>query len=291
MSPRNTNASSAPESRPASARSGAASYRVLIATVTAGGGHLQAARALEEVWRQHRAGDVVQTVDLLDLVPRLQRQLYIGTYVNLVEHAPELWGMVFKKTDDSALVATLEPVSSSVRPGLQPAVRQCRRRVQSRRGRLHPLSSRGNHGPPQAARFPRPSPSAWSPTSRLIRSGWMRTWTFTASPPRPPESSLTARGADASSVAVTGIPIAPKFSAPLRRLALRKQLALRHDLPVLLVLSGGFGMGPVAEILDALKQISRPLQVLVVCGRNDELRAATRHARLPPCHSGARLCR
>jgi processive 1,2-diacylglycerol beta-glucosyltransferase len=94
-------------------------------------------------------------------------------------------------------------------------------------------------------------------------------------------ASLTARGADASRVAVTGIPIAPRYSESYPRPRMRKLLALRHDLPVLLVLGGGFGLGPVAEILAVLEQVSQPLQVLVVCGRNDELRAqlATRDFR------------
>src|SRR5947208_12945132 len=78
--------------------------RILIATVTAGAGHLQAAAALEEACRAVRPGDVVEKVDLLDYVSRLQRRVYVQGYVKLVEHAPELWGMVFKKTDNPALL-------------------------------------------------------------------------------------------------------------------------------------------------------------------------------------------
>jgi processive 1,2-diacylglycerol beta-glucosyltransferase len=43
-------------------------------------------------------------------------------------------------------------------------------------------------------------------------------------------------------------------------------------LPVLLVLSGGFGMGPVAEILAELDKAQGQFQTLVVTGRNEELR-------------------
>src|SRR5207245_3881339 len=46
----------------------------------------------------------------------------------------------------------------------------------------------------------------------------------------------------------------------------------RDDLPVLLVLSGGFGMGPVEEILAELDKVERALQIVVVTGRNQELR-------------------
>jgi processive 1,2-diacylglycerol beta-glucosyltransferase len=47
---------------------------------------------------------------------------------------------------------------------------------------------------------------------------------------------------------------------------------LRDDLPTLLVLGGGFGMGPVAEILQELDKVEKPFQTLVVAGRNEELR-------------------
>ena len=61
--------------------------RILIATVTAGAGHLQAAAALEEAWRGLRPADVVEKVDLLDFVSRLQRKVYVQGYMKLVEHA------------------------------------------------------------------------------------------------------------------------------------------------------------------------------------------------------------
>ena len=53
---------------------------------------------------------------------------------------------------------------------------------------------------------------------------------------------------------------------------MRKAHGLRDDLPALLVLSGGFGMGPVAEILAELDKIPTSFQTLVVAGRNEELR-------------------
>ena len=47
---------------------------------------------------------------------------------------------------------------------------------------------------------------------------------------------------------------------------------MRDDLATLLVLGGGFGMGPVGDILHALDKVDRPFQTLVVAGRNEELR-------------------
>src|SRR5437867_5972398 len=77
--------------------------RVLIATVTAGGGHLAAAAALEEAWRSCRPKDVIERIDLVKFFSPLHRKIHADGYVKLVEHAPELWGMVFEKTDDPKL--------------------------------------------------------------------------------------------------------------------------------------------------------------------------------------------
>src|SRR5689334_3147876 len=78
--------------------------RILIATVTAGAGHLQAAAALEEAWRALRPADTVQRVDVLEFTPRLYRKAVAEGYLKLVAHAPELYALIFKKTDNPALV-------------------------------------------------------------------------------------------------------------------------------------------------------------------------------------------
>src|SRR5882762_6554944 len=81
--------------------------RILIATVTAGGGHLAAASALEEAWRAARPDDALEKVDVLDYVPKLHKKIYAEGYVKLIERAPELYAMVFNKTDNPSLMRKL----------------------------------------------------------------------------------------------------------------------------------------------------------------------------------------
>src|ERR1043166_3558324 len=81
--------------------------RILIATVTAGGGHLAAAAALDEAWRALRPGDVVERIDLLKYFSPLHRKIHSDGYLKLVERAPELWGMMFAKTDNPKLARAL----------------------------------------------------------------------------------------------------------------------------------------------------------------------------------------
>ena len=49
-------------------------------------------------------------------------------------------------------------------------------------------------------------------------------------------------------------------------------LAVNLTAPVLLVLGGGYGLGPVREIVAELDKVARPFQTVVVTGRNEQLR-------------------
>jgi processive 1,2-diacylglycerol beta-glucosyltransferase len=86
------------------------------------------------------------------------------------------------------------------------------------------------------------------------------------------KARLLARGATAADIVATGIPISARFASKPDPKAVRKVMGLRDDLPILLVPSGGFGMGPVAQILSELDRVSMVFQTVVVTGRNEELR-------------------
>src|SRR5437016_5153348 len=77
--------------------------RILIATVTAGGGDLAAAAAMQEGWSALRPTDTGEKLGIIQFFGGVHRESHEDGYVRLVEHAPELWGMMFKETDDPKL--------------------------------------------------------------------------------------------------------------------------------------------------------------------------------------------
>jgi processive 1,2-diacylglycerol beta-glucosyltransferase len=247
--------------------------RVLIATVTAGGGHLAAAAALDEAWRASRPADVVDRVDLQKFFSSLHRKIVSDGYLRLVNHAPELWGMVFAKTDKPKMARTLNRVRgifpSNSRHRFGRYVRQTRPDVVLCT-HYFPLETL-NH-----LRHKRggPRPLAVSVVTDFeAHALWMDSCVdLYCVAAEETKARLVARGAKAEDVVVTGIPISAKFSAKLNAKTVRKSLGLRDDLPVLLVPSGGFGMGPVAEILAELDKVATPFQTVVVTGRNQDLR-------------------
>ncbi|HUC85068.1 MAG TPA: glycosyltransferase [Candidatus Acidoferrales bacterium] len=247
--------------------------RILIATVTAGGGHLAAAAALEEAWRAARPADIVEKIDLLTLFSPLHRKIYTNGYVQLIERAPELWGLVFAKSDNPQLLSKLKRMQRKFPSGSKQrfarAVRQFRPEAvlcthYLPLETLTVLREKGNG--------PRPFVTSIV-TDFEAHALWMEAcvdlYCVAAKETR---ARLVARGAAEDSVIATGIPIAAKFSSKPDPKAVRKNYGLRDDQPIFLVLSGGFGMGPVAEILSELDKVSAQFQTVVVTGRNDDLR-------------------
>jgi processive 1,2-diacylglycerol beta-glucosyltransferase len=84
--------------------------------------------------------------------------------------------------------------------------------------------------------------------------------------------SLQERGVAGEKIKVLGIPIDPKFNKKVPKSILRKKLGIRTDLPTVLILGGGFGIGPIEEVVRSFENYKSPLQLVVIAGRNEALR-------------------
>jgi len=187
--------------------------RILIATVTAGGGHLAAAAALEEAWRAARPGDTLKKIDLLTLFSPLHRKLYSDGYVQLIARAPELWGMVFAKSDNPQLLSKLKRIRKRFPSGSN-------QRFARAVGEFKPDAVLCTHYLPletlaalrEKKNGPRPFVASIV-TDFEAHALWMEScvdlYCVAADETR---ARLLARGAAEGSVAVTGIPIDPVFS-------------------------------------------------------------------------------
>ena len=259
--------------------------RILIATITAGGGHLAAAAALEEAWRAERPDDVLERIDLLKFFSPLHKKIHSDGYLALVERAPEIWGMVFAKTDNPKVARSMNKLKrlfpSSSRQKFERHVKQFKPDAVLCTHYLPlellgaPASRRPDRGKKLAGETPAlPGPFVVSViTDFEAHALWMDSCVdLYCVAAEETKARLVARGATAENIVATGIPIAAKFSSKVDVKAVRKNYGLRDDLRVLLVLSGGFGMGPVAEILAELDKVPEEFQTVVVTGRNEELR-------------------
>jgi 1,2-diacylglycerol 3-beta-galactosyltransferase len=86
---------------------------------------------------------------------------------------------------------------------------------------------------------------------------------------------LILNGVAPDKVRLAGLPVASRFCVPASDKArLRSSLGWRIGCPVVLVVGGGEGMGPVSEIAQTISSAGLDCELAVVAGRNQALRAS-----------------
>ena len=76
-------------------------------------------------------------------------------------------------------------------------------------------------------------------------------------------------------VRVVGLPVADKYcKSPGRKSTLRKKLGWTLNKPIVLIVGGGEGMGPLAETAREIDASGLDVGLVIVCGRNQRLQTA-----------------
>ncbi len=92
-------------------------------------------------------------------------------------------------------------------------------------------------------------------------------------PTQPAFEAGLENGMKPEQMRITGLPVHPKFAEALTdKVSARKELGWDPDLPAVLMVYGGDGMGPVYETVKAIDSKKPPCQLVVVAGRNKQLK-------------------
>jgi processive 1,2-diacylglycerol beta-glucosyltransferase len=83
---------------------------------------------------------------------------------------------------------------------------------------------------------------------------------------------LETLGFPPEKISVCGIPINPVFSESKSKPAMREKYGLDTQTPVVILSLGGFGVGSIDTLLNGLRSIRRPVQILAMCGHNETLK-------------------
>src|SRR5260370_10498085 len=91
-------------------------------------------------------------------------------------------------------------------------------------------------------------------------------------------NEFVARGIPPDRVVVTGVPVREEFSRPVEGTAARRAWGLAPRLPIVVAMAGTQGsLGRLHDVVHALLTVERPLQAVVVAGRDERPRGP-----LPP---------
>jgi processive 1,2-diacylglycerol beta-glucosyltransferase len=82
---------------------------------------------------------------------------------------------------------------------------------------------------------------------------------------------LIKHGVVEGRIRIVGIPISVKFLTAYPKQQVSNELGFANDLPSILIMGGGLGLGPFKTIAKDLDALEHNFQMIVVCGRNKNL--------------------
>jgi len=259
--------------------------RIAILHATAGSGHKRAAESLAAALSQMQPSAIVREVDTLVFASGLYRGTYAASYNAMAARAPRLWGVLYHSWASAPVNKSTAPVRLALdRMNLRRLVRV----VESE----SPDAVICTHFLPIEALSPRRGggrlrvPLYCVITDFAAHPFWAFPHVdryFVASAELATE--LAGLGVPSERIEVTGIPVDPKFARTIGRAEARARLGLDLERPVVLVMGGGGGVGPLAEVAVQLAALPPRPQVLVMCGMNRPLRAKIES--LPEAKAGA----
>lgn len=246
--------------------------KILIAYATAGIGHKKAALAVKAALDEMKPADTeVRIIDSLDYTSEFFKWTYLQMYLFMVNKTPTIWGVSYYLTDN---------------PLINLVVAQMRRLnnwFNSKKLREYLLSWKpdviiSTHF--FASEVIGDMKKSGTLGSRLItvitdyrlHSWWIadKTDTYVVAG-EDTRNDLLKWKVEESKIKVLGIPVEPVFSKPVDGKAILEKTGLGDDRLTILVIGGGFGVGPIEEIVKTIDSISRPVQIIAVCGHNEEL--------------------
>jgi len=242
--------------------------RVLILSASSGAGHVRAGQALEQAFRAY-GGCVVEHVDALQYVSKLFQRIYDDAYIAMVRKAPDLMGLLYDRMDQPWQNPKRRLILD--RLNAQPMIRILKR--------VQPDLCIATHFLPAeilawlTAEGKIRARNAVVVTDYDVHASWLfgNMNRYYVALPEAAEY-LAGVGIPRDKVCVTGIPIDPLFETPCSRGEARRKLALAADARILLFAAGGYGVGPVEQLVGDLLALNRAWQIVAIAGKGEDLK-------------------
>lgn len=258
---------------------------ILILSASAGAGHLRAAEAVELALKQTAPEAHVKNIDVLTLATKTFRHIYGRAYLDLVNRAPYVFGYFYDLFDHP------KPENS----------KSDHFRIAIEKLNMHPFIKLLESEPWDMIINTHFLPAEIIASLRNARKLKTRHMTVTTDfethrlwvhKPCEYYSAATDEGAEylhfwgvpMDRIAVTGIPVHPVFSQDKDRKSCLENQGLQGNKPLILLLSGGFGVGPIESLYRGILDVKIHLEIVVLSGRNEELKQRLEKIRAPAHH-------
>ncbi len=228
-------------------------------------GHHRATLALETALKSIDPGTQVMNLNAFNYTNPISEKIINQLYMSVIKTAPGIWDYLY---DNPAVVRNIARIKESVHKfnsvklkrlfdTFRPDVVAC--------SQAFPAGMVADYKKMFGASFK----LVGILTDYIPHAYWIYdTVDYYITPAQDISLRLMERGVPAEKIKPLGIPFDPVFNSKLNKSEIRSRLGLNPSLPVVLMMGGGHGIGPMKTIVKSLRRMRHQVQTIIIAGKN-----------------------
>lgn len=242
--------------------------RIILMYISEVSGHHSATLAIEKAIKILRPDAEILNINAFNYTNPVSEKIINRLYMAIIKRTPQIWDYLY---DNPSVVKKVENIKQAIHkfnsPKLKdlfdkfkPQVVACTQAFPC--GMVADFKKTYNSDIPLVAVL----------TDYIPHSYWVYdSVNYYITPSEEVSLRLIKKGVPPNKIRTFGIPFDPKFNeSPLKSEVMQK-LNLNFNLPAVLIMGGGQGIGPIKTIIRSLEKVKKDLQEIIVTGANKKL--------------------
>lgn len=242
--------------------------RIILMYISDVSGHRNAAVAIEKALKILKPDIQTLSLNAFNYTNPISEKVINSLYMGVIKRTPKIWDYLY---DNPAVIKNLEKIKGAIHKFNSPKLKNLFDRFKPDAivctqafpcGMAADFKKTYNSGIPLIAVL----------TDYVPHSYWVyETIDYYITPSQEVTERLIKKGVAPERIKSFGIPFDPKFNAPVDKARVMQKFKLSNAAPIILIMGGGQGLGPIKTIVKSLEKVKKDIQEIVVAGTNKKL--------------------
>lgn len=244
------------------------SKHILLMHISDISGHKEASSAIERAVHSQGAGVKTLAVNIFDYTGPTTAKIITGLYTKAIKDVPAVWGFLY---DNQAIITSTKIIKQFV-------YSRGYKKIKSLIQDFNPEAVVATQAFPcgVCAEYKKRTGDKFKliavMTDYAPHSYWFENGVdYYVVGSEEVREILIRKGIPKENIKVFGIPIDSKFNEPIEQQKVIEKLKIDKNLPIVLIMGGGQGLGPIEKIINSLDKTKAAFQIILVCGINEKL--------------------
>jgi len=242
--------------------------RIILMYISEVSGHHSATLAIENAIKIISPATEVLNINAFNYTNPISEKIVNRLYMGVIKKAPGVWDYLY---DNPSVVKKIEKLKEIVHRFNSPKLKTLFDKIQPDAVACSQAFPCG-----MVADFKKtyssPLPLVAVLTDYIPHAYWVYdNINYYVAPSEEVMQRLMQKGVAPENIRPLGIPFDPKFNQPVDKDKIFKKYKLNPELPVILIMGGGQGIGPIKTVVSTLDKSTTDFQEIVITGINKKL--------------------